>query len=311
MKSDAITLTLRCEDSERFDRALAARLADVSRRQLREWIAQGGVYVDGRRTRRQSLQLDAGRTYRITIYPFDATAIEALEAGIEWKPRILYRDTELLAVDKPAGIPTGPTRQSARHHLTAFLEAAGLLPREHYPVHRLDRETTGVVLIALRRRMAGHLGDLFADNAIAKRYLAIVKGIPDREEWEVRGRLSPPQGPDRPARLVTGDTEGVLFSHTRFRLLAQASRAGMALVEARPITGRTHQIRAHLAHEGLPVLGDWRYGQSGGELALHCREIDIPGAPGHNPLKIRASLPAAMQSLVEEFFLTALDSGQI
>ncbi len=168
---------------------------------------------------------------------------------------ILFEDEWILAVDKPAGLPVHPTARYHRNTLTALL-------REKYgedrPVlaHRIDSETSGVILCAKTRESERALKIMFADRLVGKRYLAIVRGVPEPAE----SRIEVPLGPDTagPIRVkMAGDPEG-LPALTEYRVLREIGDA--ALVECRPRTGRQHQIRAHMAHIGHPIVGDKMYG---------------------------------------------------
>jgi 23S rRNA pseudouridine955/2504/2580 synthase/23S rRNA pseudouridine1911/1915/1917 synthase len=179
---------------------------------------------------------------------------------------ILYRDDALICVDKPAGIPVIPDRRpkgpTAVEICRAMLAPEGLRPR---PVHRLDKYTSGVLMLALTKKATQPLGELFEERRVSKVYLAVVRGVPFPRE----GVVDAPIGPDRRkvSRMVV-DPAGGKTAVSRYRTL-NAWR-GYALVEVRPETGRTHQIRVHLAHIKNPILCDPLYG--GGE-AFHLSTI--------------------------------------
>lgn len=195
---------------------------------------------------------------------------------------VLYEDNHLLVVDKPAGLLAQGDRSGDR----SLVDAAAAYLKEKYAkpgnvfvglVHRLDRNTSGVVVLARTSKAAGRLAARFRDDEVAKVYLAVVAGRPDPAEAELRSWLA-----------AKGDRRGVTrasnepFSGARESLLRYHVRdhaAGRSLVEVRPVTGRRHQIRAQFALAGHPLLGDVKYGSrerlSGHRIALHAYRLSI------------------------------------
>ena len=181
--------------------------------------------------------------------------------------RILYEDRTVLAIDKPAGWMLVPfTWQSTQHNLAAALTSS-IRARDFWArsrnlkslrnVHRLDGDTTGILLFVKHLSAVRPYSDLFRSRRMEKAYLAVVRGIPARSKWSCRepiGRDAQAVGRRRIDRRNGQEAE------TAFRVLATGP--GRALVEARPVTGRTHQIRLHLQHAGHPILGDSLYGTS-------------------------------------------------
>jgi tRNA pseudouridine65 synthase len=200
--------------------------------------------------------------------------------------RVLHRDEFVLAVDKPSGLITH--RGWANDADNALVRARALAGKHVFPVHRLDRGTSGVLLFALDSETAAALGRQFEQGGFEKRYLALVRGIPP-EQIEVDHPLAREPGSEKkPAR-------------TRVRRLGSFER--YALVEATPLTGRPHQVRRHLKHLSHPILGDTRYGH--GEhnracrarfalhrLALHASLLAFTHPETAERLVLRAPLPA-------------------
>jgi 23S rRNA pseudouridine1911/1915/1917 synthase len=258
------------DQGERLDRFVAARGA-ITRGLARRTLDAGGVFLDGRRCK------VAGRT----LHPGQKVTVNLEEGGRGAAPprplersRLLYADADLVAVDKPSGVPAQPTLTTDRGTLPELVGA--LLGAPVTIVHRLDRETSGVTVLARSKRAAAALAEAFRTGAPHKTYLALAARPPAPAE----GRIDRPLGkdPSRPG-LRRVDPAGDAAA-TRYRTLRASPLA--ALVEARPETGRTHQIRVHLAALGAPLLGDPRYGgpRRVGEVAiprvmLHAARLEL------------------------------------
>ena len=211
---------------------------------------------------------------------------------------VLFRDAALLVVNKPSGLITH--RGWANDADNALRRARSLVQRYVYPVHRLDRGTSGVLLFALGQDVAGLLGEQLQAGGFRKHYLALVRGIP-ADQVEVDHALAKAPGEERkPAQ-------------TSVRRLGTFER--YSLVEARPHTGRPHQVRRHLKHLSHPVLGDTRFGN--GEhnracrarfalhrLALHAAKLSFEHPLTGEPITVRAPLPA---DLAEPLIAMELD----
>jgi RluA family pseudouridine synthase len=253
---DPPLLRLDWRPERRLDRAgfladARARLADDARFESALW--HGGLSVNGIPWLAEAAPVEVPPGSRARLYAF-LREPAPVPLGSH---AVLHEDADLLAVAKPAWLPTQPTRASRRLCLEAALRERlgepGLVA-----VHRLDRQTSGLVLFARHRAAARALGRAFARGAVAKRYLALVAPAPREAAFEVRARLGPvpdrarhrfaPVPPEAPGRP----------SHSRFRVLAVG--AGRALLLAEPVTGRSHQLRVHLASRGHPVAGDDLYG---------------------------------------------------
>jgi tRNA pseudouridine32 synthase/23S rRNA pseudouridine746 synthase len=212
--------------------------------------------------------------------------------------RLLYRDGLMLVVDKPAGLPVhrGPKGgENLEDHFDALRFG---LPRPPALAHRLDRDTSGCLVLGRHRKALERLGKLFRDGRIKKTYWAVVEGAPEAEEGRIDlalGRLDSSRG-----WWMRPDPLG-LPAQTDWRVLGRGRDAegrDLALLELRPRTGRTHQLRVHAQAMGWPILGDPVYGHGKREgappLHLHAREIDIPMRENKERVAVRAPAPAHM-----------------
>lgn len=283
-----------------------------------EWsalLADGRVLVNGCAADSET-RLDAGDTleYLVSDLP---------EPEVCRDIRVLYEDDALVAVNKPAPLPCHPGGPFFRHTLWAFLR--DYLQSEHiHLVHRLDRETSGIVLAAKSAEICAACRRQFDARTVNKRYLAAVEGLfPDA--FEACGFLEPDTASPvrKKRRLIMDSSSNASRTHrndmaeTRFRRLAQGPE--ISLIEAIPVTGRLHQIRATLCSLGFPVVGDKIYGRDDtaflrfikGEItaadrdmlrldrqALHAAELTITHPLSGQPLKLKAPLPDDLERLL-------------
>ena len=190
--------------------------------------------------------------------------------------RVLFLDGEAMVIDKPAGLPVHPPRDgsiSLENHLSNLTFGFRRWPQ---PVHRLDRDTSGCLLLSRNPKAHARLQQAFEAGVVTKRYLAILDGVPAGETGEIDLPLGKVSSAERGWRM-TRDAAGKT-ARTTWRLIAV--RDGLALVEFRPATGRTHQIRVHaLEGLGVPVLGDPVYGRANpGGMMLHAAALTVPRA---------------------------------
>jgi 23S rRNA pseudouridine1911/1915/1917 synthase len=261
---------------------MARLVPAVSRTRARQLIAAGSVFIDGRRCRVASRVVRAGEHLRVETAPLGAVPVTL---------RILYEDTACIAVDKPPGMPTAPTRQAAagsvleelrRHLRNRDGEAFPL-----WVVHRLDIPASGVLLLAKTRAAAARLGEAFRRQRVGKVYWAWVAGAPPHDSGVVdlpihaagQRAVIAPDG--RPAR-------------TQWRVLRRGG--GSALLELRLETGRMHQARVHLHAVGYPILGDVTYGgPPAPRLMLHAAVLVFPHPDTGAATTVRAPIPTGFE----------------
>jgi 23S rRNA pseudouridine955/2504/2580 synthase len=290
----------------RLDRWFRRHFPDVPQARLQKWLRTGQVRLDGHRVT-ASERVTAGQ--RVRIPPFDDAArpasAESERPGAPLRQadvtalreRVLYRDDHVLVIDKSAGLAVqGGT--GTHRHLDGMLDALAFDGARPRLVHRLDRDTSGVLLLARSASAAAALTAAFRGRRIRKIYWAIVVGVPEVKE----GRITVPLDKRRVGggeRVVAG--EGGQSAVTVFTVLERAGDA-VAWLELEPLTGRTHQLRAHCLALGTPILGDGKYGgaaaflsgdQSRRRLHLHARSLTIPH-PAGGTLVVEAALPDAL-----------------
>ncbi len=217
---------------------------------------------------------------------------------------VIFEDAQVLAINKPPGLSSQGGRGQVHtldELLWAFARLGGARPRL---IHRLDRDTSGVILTARTKPAAGFLGKAMMGRALRKTYLAIVApGPPDPVEGVIRTPLRRDEvGREAYMRICDPEHPDAEAAETRYRTLARGS--GGALVELRPMTGRMHQLRVHMASIGRPIAGDARYGGALAlsgvpvpRLMLHARALDFPHPEGGRK-RIEAELPADFRAIL-------------
>ena len=300
------TITVRAEDgSGRLDRWFKRHYPSLGHARLEKLLRTGQVRVDGRRAKAGD-HVTPGQAIRIPplpapdgqkrpparVRPQDAAMLERA---------VLYRDASAIAIDKPAGLAVqGGTK--AERHIDGMLDALRFDGDERPRlVHRLDKDTSGVLLLARTAAAASFFTRAFRDKRTRKIYWAVVVGVPTIPQGRIDLGLVKRGGSRGGERVHADDNEGK-HAVTYYRVLDQAGdrAAWLALM---PVTGRTHQLRAHCAALGTPILGDGKYGGAaahlhGGaapaQLHLHARSLEIPN-PGGGSLRVTARLPAHMK----------------
>lgn len=207
--------------------------------------------------------------------------------------RLLYRDGLMLILDKPAGLPVhaGP---GGGDNLENYFDALRFgLPRKPALAHRLDRDTSGCLVLGRHPKALRKLGKLFSSGQVEKTYWAICQGVPEKSSGSIDAPLRKiSTGKNWRMETAEANSEGGQKARTTYRVLGQ--KDGLAFIEAKPKTGRTHQIRVHLASIGTPIIGDRQYNEkaeANQPMMLHARRVIVPISKNKEPVVVEAEPP--------------------
>jgi 23S rRNA pseudouridine1911/1915/1917 synthase len=305
------TIDVRLEPAHagwRLDRALAAALPTLSRERLKSLIRSGAVEAEGKAVRDPATKVRGEESLRVAVPEPSSPHNEAQDIPLT----IVFEDEHLLVVDKPAGLVVHPAAgnldgtlvNALLHHCAGQLSGIGGVARPGI-VHRIDKDTSGLLVVAKTDVAHEGLAKQFAAHSIDRRYLAIVNGVPNTSEGAVDLPLARSATNRKKIAVVEGRRGKRAVTHwKRMQLLRDA-----ALVECRLETGRTHQVRVHMASLGHPLLGDPVYGRSGkthGKLlnelqfhrqALHAAELGFTHPVTKRRLSFSSPMPPDMQEL--------------
>jgi len=274
---------------QRLDNAVTLLFSGISKSEARRIIDRGGCAVNRVMVRIASRIVTHGDIIEIGVMEHGRFSDLLLP-----QEALIYEDSDLIAVNKPAGINSQRTPYQLKGTLEFWVAEYFRRHGINEParvIHRLDRGTSGVMVFPKHKKTAAWLSARFHDRAVVKRYLALVSHQPEQDEWTVDGPIG------KIGKSCYGIVEGGRAAQTRFRLLA--AKTECALLEAEPLTGRTHQIRVHLAASGLPINGDATYGGSPAvRMMLHCSELVFTNDRG-----VDIALKAPLDGLFEASML--------
>lgn len=310
------TIEVKASEADmRLDRWFRLHFPDVGYSYLQKLLRTGQVRVDSRRAEANA-RLAAGAQIRVPAIVRNAAKPSAAPSvkpplGLSKADRdriekmILYEDEHVLVLNKPFGLAVqGGT--GTKRHIDGML--AGMADRfggeRPRLVHRLDRDTTGVLLIAKHRDAAAKLGRVFQTRSAAKTYWALVKGVPKPPQGKVEAALVKAAGPDgdRVRKALPGEQEEAMHATTHYSVIDRLANKA-AWVSLKPVTGRQHQLRAHMALIGHPIVGDNKYGgdqnlpaeQIDNKLHLHARRLVLPHPFTGGKIDVTAPLPEHMR----------------
>ena len=296
----------------RLDKALA-EATGLSRERIKSLIGAGHVEIAGRPAASPSVQVSGGEAYRIALPPPELLETKAQPIPLD----IVFEDAHLLVVNKPAGMvvhpaagnPDGTLVNALLHHCKGQLSGINGVARPGI-VHRIDKDTSGLLVVAKSDGAHEGLAKQFADHSIARRYQAVCAGHPNPSSGTIEGRIGRSDR-DRKRMAVLPDTatrgKHAITHFTTVQRLAHAT-----LIECRLETGRTHQVRVHCASIGHPLLGDPVYGRTPKPLratlselgfarqALHAASLGFRHPVSGERLDFCAELPRDMRELIDE-----------
>ncbi|HKU63912.1 MAG TPA: RluA family pseudouridine synthase [Rhizomicrobium sp.] len=299
------------DDGIRIDRWFKRHYPQVTHVLLEKLLRKGEVRLDGKRAKAAD-RVAAGQSMRLPPQVVHAKDQRPQKPVAETKhplaskdmgslaDRILYMDKQVIVIDKPPGLAT-QGGSGLTKHVDGMLDSLQYeKPTRPKLVHRLDRDTSGVLLIARTALAASGLSASLALRDTSKVYWALTRGVPKQKNGVVKGALAKEGTRGKDERMALSDEDNAKFALTEYAVMGTAGTE-FAWVAARPITGRTHQIRVHLASLGTPIVGDFKYGgtdsRGRGDIAdklhLHARSIDI-GRPDGGRLQATAPLPPHM-----------------
>ncbi len=304
------------EDDTRLDRWLKRKFHGLTQGQVEKACRTGEIRVDGARAKANT-RVKAGQSVRVP----PMTTAKGREGDEEDRPRatvkssdadmirslVIYEDDQIIALNKPSGVAVQGGTGTTRHidaMSRALVDDTAEKPRL---VHRLDRDTTGVLVLAKTVGSANQLGQLFRSRELDKIYWAVTLGVPHPVAGDIRGWMIKSAGPGsdkEKMRTAEQNEKGAVHALTLYSVVQNAGRKA-AWVALKPETGRTHQLRFHMAELGTAILGDHKYtcdrevpaGLADG-LHLHARALRLPNKGGP-PIEIVADLPAHMKKTFE------------
>ncbi len=306
------TLTGTIHSATRLDKALA-EVADLSRERIKALIAEGKVEVDGRAATSARTKVQAGSSFFIHLPPPSDPQACPQDIPIA----VTYEDEHLIVVDKPAGMvvhpaagnPDGTLVNALLHHCRGQLSGIGGVARPGI-VHRIDKDTSGLLVVAKSDAAHEGLAKQFADHSLERAYLAVCGGHPMPPSGTVDARLGRSDRDRKKMAVLPDDSKRGKHAVTHFTTLERLDHC--SLIECRLETGRTHQVRVHLASIGHALIGDPVYGRTPAALrpvikalgferqALHAARLGFIHPVTGNALSFSSDLPADMRELIDQ-----------
>ncbi|MBN9546974.1 MAG: RluA family pseudouridine synthase [Alphaproteobacteria bacterium] len=293
------------DDGIRVDRWFSRHFPALTHGRLEKLLRKGEVRVDGKRARSAD-RVAAGQVMRLPPQVIHDKVEErvkpapVVKTSRRLEDAILYMDKHLIVLNKPSGLAT-QGGSGLKEHVDGMLDQLSFEKNTRPKlVHRLDRDTSGVLLVARTSQAAAGLSRALAGRDASKVYWALVKGVPKQKHGIVKAALAKEGIRGKGERMTVSEDDDAKFALTEYTVMGQAGQE-FAWVAARPVTGRTHQIRVHLASLGTPIVGDFKYGGADAKgkgaiadkLHLHARSIDIP-RPDGGRLQVTAPLSPHM-----------------
>jgi 23S rRNA pseudouridine955/2504/2580 synthase len=297
------------EEGMRLDRWFKVHFPQVTFAYLNKLARTGQVRVGAGRVKTNT-RLKAGDEVRVPPLAFEKRPADAPKEDVApltkeerkfFQSMILHEDKDIFVLNKPSGFAVQGGTKTFRHLDGLLMGLAHELGERPLLIHRLDRDTSGVMVVAKRRAIASSLGTLFASRNVQKTYWAVVKGVPKPPQGKIDVALIKAKGPegDRMRASREGEEDDEQRAITSYAVIDKAGKVASWL-SLKPMTGRQHQLRAHTAHIGTPILGDNKYNGDNdlpegvqNLLHLHARRLVLPHPRG-GTVDVSAPLPAHM-----------------
>ena len=296
----------------RLDKALA-EASGLSRERVKVLIGEGRVTLGGKPATQPSAKVEAGVPFEIAVPP----AMEATAAAENIPLSVVYEDEHLIVIDKPAGLVVHPAAGHAGgtlvnallHHCKGQLSGIGGVARPGI-VHRIDKDTSGLLVVAKSDAAHDGLAKQFADHSIERAYYAVVAGHPRPLSGRIEGHIGRSDANRKKMAVLPAGSSRGKRAVTHYKVLKELKNS--ALVECRLETGRTHQVRVHLASIGHALLGDPVYGRTPADLrpilktlgfhrqALHAAVLGFVHPISGKSLRFASEMPADMKELIDE-----------
>lgn len=282
-----------CDDGMRLNRWFLKYYPGLTLGRLNKLLRTKQIKVDGARVD-TSMRLSAGQEIRIPPLqaeskPLEKRSISSRDVDFI-RSLVIYKDENIVVINKPSGLAVQGGTGTSRH-VDGLLEGLQF-EKEEAPrlVHRIDKDTSGILVLARSRKMAEELTKAFREKSLQKTYLALVRGVPAQKKGEIRAPL---EKCGEKMQVLSDGKKAI----TDYSVIDEVGN-NFALVKAQPLTGRTHQIRAHLEYLGTPIVGDnkyfgkerKKYAELADKLFLHAYKIDLSDIYNKR-LEIKASLP--------------------
>ncbi len=303
MKENRVEFSYLAPGSQRLDKFLVSKLPDISRSRIQAWVRAGRVEVDGLVAKKSGVLLDRPASIVLRIPPVEESELTPEPIPLD----IVYEDRDLLVVNKPAGMVVHPSSGHSSgtlvHAALAHapdIEGVGGVQRPGV-VHRLDKNTSGLILLAKNDRAHRALQAQFRARTVEKKYLALVDGAPPTPAGRIEAAIA--RDPAHRQQMAVVPPGRGREAISEYRSLERFT--SHTLLEVNPRTGRTHQIRVHLAFVGVPVVGDRVYGRKRPSLPLsrhflHAAELAIVLPGSKQSRSFSAGLPGELRAILED-----------
>ncbi|MFA5005220.1 MAG: RluA family pseudouridine synthase [Candidatus Omnitrophota bacterium] len=271
----------------------------LSRTAVQKLIVDAKVFIDGVLADRPHLKVKAGQSIKVSIpKKLDAQNL-AEQIGLD----VVYEDDDIALINKPSGLVVHPAPGNLKHTLVnallgRFKELSDINPGRPGIVHRLDKETSGLLVVAKNNPSHLKLAEQFASHTIERTYIAIVSGAVEFDENIIEAPIG--RHPLKRKKMAVSFNEDTKYAKTHYRTLKRGK--DFSLLELKPFTGRTHQLRVHLAFLGYPILGDEKYGRRNefSRLALHAKSLGFTHPRTGKFLQFDSKLPEEFNDFVKK-----------